>query len=178
MIEPRTAEESINPASRFKPRKRHNQWLILIAAFKFAQALLFIAAGVSALRLVHKDLPDMLLRLAHHLRFGPESRFVDFLLDHVSVVNDKLLRRIGFGLFAYAALGLTEGIGLYLEKTWAEYFTLIITASFLPWEIFEIFRRVTYIRAGLLTVNVLVFFYLLKVVTERTRNAAKARRGR
>jgi uncharacterized membrane protein (DUF2068 family) len=173
------AEEDINPASRFKPRKRHNQWLILIAAFKFAQALLFIAAGVSALRLMHKDVPDMLLRLAHHLHFSPESRFVDFILDKAAIVNDHLLRRFSIALFAYAALGITEGIGLYLEKAWGEYMTLVITASFLPWEIFEIFRRVTYIRAGLLAVNVLVFFYLLKVVTERTRNhAAKGRLGR
>jgi uncharacterized membrane protein (DUF2068 family) len=161
-------EGNIDSAFKRTTSKRpHNQWLIMIAAFKLAQALLFIAVGVGALRLVHKDLGDVLLRLAHHLRFGPESRFVDFLLDHVSVVNDKLLRRIGFGLFAYAALGLTEGIGLYLEKTWAEYFTLGITASFLPWEIFEIFRHVTVIRSALLAVNVLVFFYLLKVVTER-----------
>jgi uncharacterized membrane protein (DUF2068 family) len=72
-------------------------------------------------------------------------------------------------VFGYAAVGLVEGIGLYLEKTWAEYFTLIITASFLPWEIFEVLRKITWIRAGLLMVNILVFLYLLKVVMERTR---------
>jgi uncharacterized membrane protein (DUF2068 family) len=127
---------------------------------------------VGALRLVGKDLGDMLLRLAHHLRFGPESRFVDFVLDKASIVNDRLLRRIGVGLFAYAALGLTEGIGLYLEKTWAEYFTLGITASFLPWEIFEVFRRVTLMRSSLLVINVLVFFYLLKVVSERGKRGS------
>lgn len=127
---------------------------------------------MGALRLVGKDLGDMLLRLAHHLRFGPESRFVDFVLDKASIVNDRLLRRIGVGLFAYAALGLTEGIGLYLEKTWAEYFTLGITASFLPWEIFEVFRRVTLMRSSLLVINVLVFFYLLKVVSERGKRGS------
>jgi uncharacterized membrane protein (DUF2068 family) len=164
------AEETIDSqpnTSLSKPR--HNRWLILIAAFKVAQALLFIAIGVGALRLVGKDLGDLLLQFARHLRFGPESRFVDFVLDKASIVNDRLLRRIGAGLFAYAALGLTEGIGLYLEKTWAEYFTVVITASFLPWEIFEVFRRITLIRSGLLVVNILVFFYLLKVITERAR---------
>jgi len=164
------AEEIIDSLSKISIRKpRHNRWLILIAAFKLAQALLFIAIGVGALRLVGKDLGDLLLRLAHHLRFGPESRFVDFILDRASIVNDRLLRRISFGLFAYAALGMTEGIGLYLEKVWAEYFTLGITLSFLPWEIFEVIRKVTPIRSGLLVVNVLVFFYLLKVVAEREK---------
>jgi uncharacterized membrane protein (DUF2068 family) len=142
---------------------------MLIAAFKLAQALLFIAAGVSVLRLMHHDLSDLVLQWARHMHFSPESHFVDFVLDRVSIVNDKLLRRFGVGLFAYAALGSVEGIGLYLEKAWAEYMTLGITASFLPWEIFEVFRRTTWVRVGLLIVNVLVFLYLLKVVVERER---------
>jgi len=140
---------------------------MLIAAFKLGQALLFIAAGVSVLRLMHHDLPDLVLRWAHHMHFSPESHFVDFILDRVSIVDDKLLRRFGIGLFAYAAIGLTEGIGLYLEKTWAEFMTLLITASFLPWEVYEVFKRVTLVHSGLLVVNFLVLLYLLKVVVER-----------
>jgi uncharacterized membrane protein (DUF2068 family) len=149
---------------------------MLIAAFKLAQATLFIAIAVGALRLLHKDFADFLARLAHHLHFNPESRFVDFLLDRASFVNDRMLRRFSIGLFAYATLGLIEGIGLYLEKTWAEYFTLGITASFLPWEILEVFRQVTPIRTALLVVNLLVFFYLLKMIVERGKQERGGRR--
>jgi uncharacterized membrane protein (DUF2068 family) len=53
---------------------------------------------------------------------------------------------------------------------WAEYLTLAITASFLPWEIFEVFRKLTYFRVSLLVVNALVLIYLLKLVTDRARN--------
>jgi len=151
-----------------KPRRR-NRWLILIAAFKLSQALLFIAIGVGALRLVHKDVGDMLIRLAEHLRFNTEPRFVIFLLEKSTLVTDRMLKRIGEVVFIYAALDLIEGVGLYLEKAWAEYLTLAITASFLPWEIFEVLRKVTWIRSGLLTVNGLVVFYLLKMVLERGR---------
>jgi uncharacterized membrane protein (DUF2068 family) len=172
------AEEIIELLSkRSLKRPHHNRWLILIAAFKLSQALLFIAVGVGALRLVHKDLGDMLLRLVHHLHFNPESRFVDFVLDRAAIVNDRLLRRFSVGLFAYAAVGMTEGIGLYLEKAWGEYLTLLITVSFLPWEIFEVIRKATLMRSGLLVVNILVFFYLLKVLVERgkKKSAAKAK---
>ena len=151
-----------------KPEQR-NRWLILIAAFKLAQALLFVAIGVGALKMLHKDVGDELARVADHLRFNPESRFVNFILDRASLLDDRLLRRIGAVVFIYAALDLIEGIGLYFEKVWAEYLTLAITASFLPWEVFEIFRRVTVTRVGLLTVNTMVFVYLLKLVIERGR---------
>jgi len=171
------AEEIIEFLSkRSIDRPHHNRWLILIAAFKLSQALLFITVGVGALRLLHKDLGDMLLRLVHHLHFNPESRFVDFILDRAAIVNDRLLRRFSVGLFAYAAVGITEGIGLYLEKAWGEYLTLLITVSFLPWEIFEVIRKATVMRSGLLVVNILVFLYLLKVLVERGKRKSVLRK--
>ena len=71
--------------------------------------------------------------------------------------------------FSYAGVSMAEGIGLYLEKAWAEYLTLAITASFLPWEIFEVFHRVTWVRVALLVVNVVIFIYLLKIVVARRK---------
>ena len=163
--------------SRAKSRLRsHDHWLVLIALFKFAQALLFVAIGVGALKLLHRDVADELYNLADRLHFNPEWRVIEFLLDKASLINDPLLRRIGLAAFCYAGLGTAEGVGLYLEKAWGELMTLIITASFLPWEIFEIIRRITWPRVGLLTINVLVFMYLLKLVTERARKKVHARR--
>jgi uncharacterized membrane protein (DUF2068 family) len=159
---------TVSPAQSLA-RKRHNRLLLLIAAYKTLQSILFVAIGIGALHLLHRDLADDLATLADHLNFNPESRFVNFLLDKASLVNDPLLRRIGLAAFAYAAVGLAEGIGLYLEKAWGEYLTLVITASFLPWEIFEIFHRVTWFRVCLLAINLLVLFYLAKVVTEQVK---------
>jgi uncharacterized membrane protein (DUF2068 family) len=166
-----------SPSHSSSKPKRHNRLLILIAAFKLGQALLFAAIGVGALRLLHKSVGDELARLADHLRFNPESRFVNFILEKSMLIDDRLLKRIGAVVFIYAGLDLLEGIGLYLEKAWAEYLTLAITASFLPWEFYEVFRRVTPIRVSLLVVNLLVFVYLLKLVIERgkLRRSAEGR---
>ena len=146
-----------------------NKWLLLIAIYKLGQALLFIALGVGALRLLHKDIQDELTQLIDHLRFNPESKLINFILVQSSIITDRMLRQVSEVLFAYAGLGIVEGVGLYLEKGWAEYLTLLITGSFLPWEVWEVIRRLTWIRASLLVLNVLVFLYLLKVVTDRVR---------
>ena len=157
---------------QFAPRRHaHNRWLLLIAAYKLIQSLLFAAIGVGALRLLHQDAGDLLAQLADHLRFNPESRFVNFILDEASLLNDPLLMRIGAAAFCYAGVGILEGIGLYLEKAWGEYLTLAITASFLPWEIIKVLHGVTWTRSGLLAANVLVFVYLLKLVAERGKRA-------
>lgn len=156
-----------SPFRLFPKRHRHDAGLLAIAAYKLLQALLFVAIGVGAVHLLHKDAADEISRLADHLHFNSEWRLVDFILDKASLLNDPLLRRIGLAAFAYASLAILEGTGLYLEKAWGEFLTLVITASFLPWEIFEIFRRLTLVRVGLLAVNALVFLYLLKLVIER-----------
>jgi uncharacterized membrane protein (DUF2068 family) len=157
-----------------KAHKQHNRWLVLIAVYKSLQALLFIAIGIGARHMLHRDVADEMAMLADHLRFNPESRLVNFLLDRASLLNDPILRRIGAVAFSYAGVSLAEGIGLYLEKAWGEFLTLFITASFLPWEIFEISRRNTWFRSSLLVINVLVLLYLTKVITQRVM----ARRAR
>ena len=156
-------------------RHKHNKFLLLIALYKSALALLFAAVGVGAFQLLHKDLGDLLDTVREALHFCPESRLINFLADRVDLVDDRLLRRIGALAFSYAAISLVEGIGLYFEKAWAEILTVLITASFLPWEVFEVCRRVTWLRVGLLVVNTLVLLYLLKALVERRRLKVKAK---
>jgi uncharacterized membrane protein (DUF2068 family) len=48
-----------------------------------------------------------------------------------------------------------------LEKVWAEYLTVGVTMAFLPWEVYEIARRLDWIRVGLLVANLLVLAYLI-----------------
>jgi uncharacterized membrane protein (DUF2068 family) len=158
------------PWRRAPRRTHHNTWLILIAAFKLAQAVIFFAIGVGAMRLVGKDVGDLVQQLADNLHFNPETHIVRFLLERADLIDDHLLRRIGAAVFIYAGLDTLEGIGLYLEKTWAEYLTLFITGSFLPLEIREVIIRVTWVRMGLLAVNFLVFLYLFKLVLERRKS--------
>jgi uncharacterized membrane protein (DUF2068 family) len=155
-------------------RTKRNKWLLLIASYKTLQALLFALIGLGARHLLHKDVGDELAAVADHLRFNPESRLVNIVLDRASLLNDPILRRIGVLAFAYSAISYIEGIGLYFERVWAEYLTLIITGSFLPFEIIEIYRRQTWFRFTLLGVNLLVFLYLLKLVCTSTRRKREA----
>lgn len=163
-----------SPSKSRSSGKRHNRLLLLIAFYKFLHAMFFIAIGVGAHHLLHKDLADQIDLFARHLRFNPESRLVSFVLEKASLVNDPLLRRIGLFAFCYAGLTLVEGIGLYLEKAWGEFLTLAITASFLPWELFEIYRHITWIHLGLFAINILVCLYLLDLFLGRARQRAKA----
>jgi uncharacterized membrane protein (DUF2068 family) len=135
--------------------------LLLIGLFKLGKAILFFALGMGAVHLLHKDIGDEVVRLATALKFDPESKFVTILLDKADLIDTHRLKQISLATFGYSALALTEGIGLMLEKVWAEYLTLCLTVSFLPWELYELARRPNLFRLSLLLINLAVLWYLV-----------------
>jgi uncharacterized membrane protein (DUF2068 family) len=142
-----------------------NRWLIAIGALKLLKAVLFVSMGFGVI----KDIADVLLRATTALRFDPENRFVNMLLEKSAFLSPHRLKEISFAIFLYAALDIIEGTGLVLEKEWAEYFTLLLTGSFLPWEFYEIIRHVTVLKIVLTILNLLVFIYLAIVVNDKVR---------
>jgi uncharacterized membrane protein (DUF2068 family) len=143
------------------PKGSHDRGLMAIGLFKLAKAIFFFGIGVGAIHLLHKDLQDEVLRLAVRFKFDPESHFVSLLLDKVDLIDAHRLRQISVATFGYSALALTEGVGLLLEKVWAEYLTLILTVSFLPWELYELARKPDWFRLSLLVINLAVLWYLV-----------------
>jgi uncharacterized membrane protein (DUF2068 family) len=155
-------------------RHRHDRWLIIIGSFKILEGLLFVLLGLGVVRLLHRDIGDVLLRAAMALRLDPESHFVNILLDKVELLTPHKMRLISEGIFLKAGLDFVEGIGLAMEKTWAEWLTIGLTASFLPWEIFELARHFTWVKVGITLVNLLVLIYLLWVQRLRLRAHRRA----
>ena len=151
--------------------------LLLIAVFKLFKSVFFFCLGVGALHLMNKDLGDEVLRLARELRFEPESRVVTLVLDKIDLIDATRLREIGFATFAYSAIALTEGVGLWLERQWAEYLTLGLTVAFLPWELFELARRPSWFRLGLLVVNLMVLWYLIWLLLAEAGTSANGSYG-
>jgi len=147
---------------RAAPAPRQGRGIILlIAAFKLAKAILLVAAGLGVIRLLHHDVADTATHWVHALRVDPNNRFIHGLLERLLGVSHRRLQEIGVGTFFYAAVFLTEGTGLALGKRWAEYFTMIVTGSFLPFEVYELSRRVTAARCMVVAINLAVLLYLI-----------------
>jgi uncharacterized membrane protein (DUF2068 family) len=138
-----------------------DRWIFLIAVFKLAKAILLVALGIGALRLLHKDVGEVVEHWIDVFRVDPDNRYIHSLMAKVWSVNDRTLKAISAGTFCYAALFMTEGIGLLLRKRWAEYFTIIVTGSFLPLEIYEIIRHASATKAAVILLNVAIIGYLV-----------------
>lgn len=149
------------PVSGEKPPHHADRVLRLIAVFKYVKAILLIAIGLGTLQLIRSDLREQARLMFETLGSSIDALPVIRLLREIGALPAGRLRLVGVGAFLYAALFLVEGTGLWLQRRWAEYLTVVATASFIPFEIFEIVRRLTYPRVGALVINIIVVIYLV-----------------
>lgn len=141
-------------------KSSNNRMIRLIAAFKLLKATLLIAVGVGALKLLHQDAAGALDRWAAMLGFDPGNQYVDRALQKLANLPPNRIKGLGVGSFVYAGLFLIEGIGLWMVRRWAEWFTVIVTSSLVPVEIYEIHRHPSPLKILVLIINLAVVGYL------------------
>jgi uncharacterized membrane protein (DUF2068 family) len=135
--------------------------LRFIAILKFGKAALLLAVGLGAIRLLNPEIADRAQGWATALAASSDRQMVQHLLARAVSLRPARLEALGVGAFLYAGLFATEGVGLWRAKRWAEYLTIIATASFIPFEGFEFAQRATPLRGGALVLNIAVVAYLV-----------------
>ena len=152
------------PGSGRKPES--STTLLLIAGFKLFKGVLLLIVAFGALRLIHKDVYEVVLRWVDRLRVDPDNAFIHKILVKSFGIEAKQLKAISAGTFFYATILLTEGTGLLMRKHWAEWFTVISTAVFIPLEVYELFERFTWVRVGVFIVNIAIVWYLINRIRQ------------
>jgi uncharacterized membrane protein (DUF2068 family) len=160
--------------SEKKPRDVNATGLMVVGLFKLTKAAFFTTVGAVAFHLIHANLGDVVIRMIDSLRIDPEGHVASFLMDRVDLIGHHQLREAGTYSLIYAVLCVIEGVGLIRHKSWAEYFTVILTTLALPLEVFELVRRFEAYKVGLLLANVAVVLYLLWVLKKKRLDPAES----
>ena len=153
--------------------------LEIIAGLKFVQAAALIVAGLGALGLMNAAVSDVAQEWLERLAVGNGQRFATMAaaraLPWFNAATPRHFAAIGAGAFSYAAVFLAEGIGLWRGKKWAEYLTIGVTASLLPFEIAAVWQKLTLVRIATLIVNTAVIAYLVWELRARNRQERERR---
>ena len=139
----------------------------MIAVFKLAKGLLLVAVGIGALKLLRHDVASGVAHWVAVLRVDPDNSHINRLVVWLLAVNRHKLEEISVVTLFYAALFLTEGTGLALGKRWAEYFTSIVTGSFIPLEIYELIHHFSVAKLTMVAINGAVVLYLVARLKRR-----------
>jgi len=141
--------------------KAHGRGLRLIAAFKLLKGLALLALGIGALKLLHKDVEAIIVHWINVFQVDPHSHYLQLLLEKLSILDDRRLKQLSVATFIYSAIFMTEGVGLAWRQRWAEYLTIVTTASLLPLEVYELAKHVSIGKGLALVINLAVVVYLV-----------------
>ncbi len=180
-----TAVDAEDDATGGTPRSRPKKGvqegpaatLRIIAGFKLLEAALLIVVGLSVLGLLDKSWLHELVEWLDALSLREGRRLTSELAGKaVKLLGATSVRRlelIALGCFGYAAVFVVEATGLWLKKRWAEYLTIVVTASLLPFEVMELMHRATVAKGLTLLVNLLVLGYLIWNVVRKRGTAER-----
>lgn len=135
--------------------------LVAIALFKLFKGGTLMALGLGAFRLLNPVTVHRLVNWLLHFSLTTGQRFIDRAIDLLSKLTRGHAAALGLGAILYGSLFMVEGIGLWKGKRWAEYLTVIATSTLIPFEVYELARRVTMVRVSALVVNVAAVIYLV-----------------
>jgi uncharacterized membrane protein (DUF2068 family) len=143
-----------------------------IALYKIVKVVLLLGVAYGELRLRDASLAAKLLSWAQARPYGLEHRIVMQLLEWFSGLSVSRVHALRIVTLGYAAIFAVEGIGLWMEKRWAEWLTTIITASLIPLEGWEFFFRPTIGKVLILLANMAVVGYLIWHVRSKNKREA------
>jgi uncharacterized membrane protein (DUF2068 family) len=142
------------------------RYLKLIALFKIAKGVLALILGVSLLFLNSRtrwldaisDWTADELLLIH-------SKAILYLLNKLqSVLANGQLRAPGLLALFFSVVLFTEGIGVYLQKRWAEFLMVFATGALIPFEIRHVYHRPSIAALVILAVNCFIVWFLYQVL--------------
>src|SRR3569832_648421 len=118
-------------------RERHDRLIVLIGVLKLLKSLILLAAAVSVFATLHEGVRAALRQFAAGNGREVVTHYVATLTNH----GPHRAELIGCGLLAYSALFAVEGYGLLSLRLWGDWLTIIISTSFFPLEIYEVFHK-------------------------------------
>ncbi len=148
--------------SRAKPKR--NFVLVLIAAFKLVKAAALIIAALGAWHLLAPNEVERFASWLTELPFITGHSLATRAAAWFMQLTPRSLEALGAGALVYAALFVVEGVGLLLGKRWAEYLTVIITASLIPFELYELVHKFGPMKIAALIVNIAIVVYLIRLL--------------
>jgi uncharacterized membrane protein (DUF2068 family) len=157
-----------------KPPVRRIDGLRLIGLIKLGKAALLLATTYGLYRLRKPDLVDHLYEWLYSLTDTFERRLLERGLDWVDSLGADRIRNIVIVTGVYTGILLTEGIGLCMRKTWAEWLTVVASASLIPFELWRLFVGHHHNSLAVLAataLNLVIVIYLVWVL----RRARRAR---
>ncbi|HEX2659806.1 MAG TPA: DUF2127 domain-containing protein [Polyangia bacterium] len=135
--------------------------VLVIGAFKIVKAVLLYLLAAGALLGLPEAVVQGGLRAAHWIGALSGHHAVMSAVGRVLAADDRTLHEIGAAALGYGVVFTVEGAGLLSRRPWAEWLTVFVTGTFIPFEVYEAARHPSVGKIGAIALNMAVVAYLV-----------------
>jgi uncharacterized membrane protein (DUF2068 family) len=147
------------------PQLRDRYVLRLIAIDRALHVLVLAGLVIAVLVFLHdrNNLNYDYQRIMNSLTGGRPDALTSLFgrVHHVFLIKPSHLYQVALIAVGYATLESFEMVGLWYAKRWAEYLTFVATMGFVPLEVYELSKGVSWFKIVVLIINLAVAAYLL-----------------
>lgn len=154
-------DASVAPA----PSQRH-AGLRVIAIYEIIKTLCLVLVAMAAFHLDRQQNFERLVHWLEHLSLADSNGLRWKLVNLLQDFGPSRFVAIGAVALGYAVLFGIEGIGLWMGRHWAEWFTVIATGSLIPLELYETLHRFGWLKLATLVGNVAIIIYLVRIALQ------------
>jgi uncharacterized membrane protein (DUF2068 family) len=141
-----------------------------VALFEVLKGALALLAAGGLFYLIPRDLRHIAVELVGRLHLNAGKSYPDVFARILEDTSNAQLWLIGALVLVYAAIRFAEAYGLWFERRWAEWLAAASGAIYVPVEIYELLRHVTWVRVSALALNVLVVAFMVFALSRRSRS--------
>jgi len=145
-----------------------------IAVYKIVKSALLCCVVAVALELVDAGRLHAFVEYLRQLPLAEGHHLLRACLEPVVAMTVGEVEVAGLVAAFYALLFGIEGYGLWRGRHWAEWFTLVATASLVPLEAWAFFDSPTALRAAALLLNLAIVGVLFVLLRRQRRRRAGA----
>jgi uncharacterized membrane protein (DUF2068 family) len=138
--------------------------LRVVSIFEAAKGLLVLLTGCGLLAFIHEDLHLAAEQLVRHFHLNPASHYPRIFIDLADRIFDGKLWFMALSALLYSTVRFVESYGLWMQRSWAEWFALLSGGMYVPIELFEVMDKITWPRVTVLSINVGIVAYLSYVM--------------
>jgi uncharacterized membrane protein (DUF2068 family) len=131
-----------------------------IAVYKFLKVIILLLAVWGEVQLHDSTLVARMLSWLSARPHGLEHDLVTRGIVWFSGLSEQRVHQVRLITLTYAAVFAVEGTGLWMQLRWAEWLTVIITASLVPLELWELIHKPSLGASLVLLANCLIVGYL------------------
>jgi len=144
----------------------HIKGVRTVATIEMAKGVVVVLAGLGVFSMRHKDVWGAAESFLEFFHANPYNHYVGVFIGLVYKFSDIHLWKIALVASLYALVRFVEAYGLWYLRPWAEWLAFASGTIYIPFELADFIRHPHWFPALVLTVNLVIVFYMLSLRLE------------